>query len=75
MPKIGDSVPSKSIKKGVPPVVLQLQPTGFIALTKPADLRQWEADVKRFHGIDLRAAGVRACETCSGGCTDDCGML
>ena len=77
MPRIGDTVAKEAMTKGVPPVVLQLQPTGYIALTKPEDLKHWEEDIKRFHGVGLRASslGARACETCSCGCSDDCGML
>jgi hypothetical protein len=73
--KIGDTVKASNITKGVPPIVLQLQPTGYIALKKPDELKQWEEDVKRFHGVSLSGSNVHACETCSGGCTDDCGML
>ena len=75
MTKIGEKVDVKLITKGVPPVVLQLQPTGYIPLEKPEELKQWEEDVLRFHGIHIKVASVHACETCSGGCSDDCGML
>ena len=77
MPKIGDSLKGLKRKKGVPPVILQLQPTSFVVLSKPEELKQWEEDVKRFHGVDISARAIngRACETCSAGCTDDCGIM
>lgn len=75
MPAIGTVVKKARAKKGRPPVVLQLQPDSFIPVTSPADLRQWEADVKKFYGVSINATDVRACETCSGGCSDDCGMM
>lgn len=73
--KIGDSVVKTKIKKGVPPIVFQLQVTGYIRLSKPEELAQWEKDVKLIHGVSIKAGSVHACETCSGGCSDDCGML
>jgi len=80
MPRIGEAVNKRSVKKGVPPIVFQIQPTGYIVLDKPEDLRQWEEDVKKFHGVAVKGAGaggapIHACETCSGGCTDDCGLV
>jgi len=64
----------KSLTEGVPPVILQAQPNGYIVLETPEELRQWEADVKKFYGISVDSSKVLACETCSCGCSDDCGV-
>ncbi len=71
--RVGDA----AIEVGQPPVVLQTQSFGYVVLDQPEQLRQWEADLRNFYGISLDASGLRgrACETCSCGCTDDCGML
>jgi hypothetical protein len=75
--KIGSIIDEKERKvvKGIPPIVLQLQVDGFVVLEKPEELKQWEDDVKLFHGVEINASSLRACETCSGGCSDDCGIL
>jgi len=74
MAKLGSKV-ARGTTAGRPPVILQAQPDSFIHLTSPADLKQWEEDVKNFYGISIDATKVAACETCSGGCSDDCGVL
>jgi hypothetical protein len=65
------------IQLGRPPVVLQTQPVAYIPLERPEELQQWEDDLRKFYGVSLDASGLRgrACETCSCGCTDDCGLL
>jgi hypothetical protein len=65
------------IKFGKPPLVLQTQPYAYIPLEQPEQLKQWEADLRGFYGISVDASELRgvACETCSCGCTDDCGLL
>jgi len=72
--KVGD----KEIILGEPPLILQAQPYGYVQLETPEELKQWEEDLRNFYGISLDAtsvAGLRACETCSCGCSDDCGIL
>jgi hypothetical protein len=75
MSGLGKKIDKSKMTTGVPPVVLQAQPDGFIKLSTPDELKQWEEDVKNFYGIAIDASRVQACETCSGGCSDDCGMM
>jgi hypothetical protein len=77
MAKLGSKVTKAQQQSGPPPVILQAQPTGHIVLTTPAEIAQWEKDVHDFYGLNLKVAagGMRACETCSGGCSDDCGLM
>ena len=77
MAKLGSKVTVAQQKSGAPPVILQAQATGHIPLSTPAEIAQWEADVHAFYGLSLKIAGsgMHACETCSGGCSDDCGLL
>jgi hypothetical protein len=75
MAALGSKVSKARTKKGSPPVILQAQADSHIVLKTPEELRQWEADVKKFYGISIDATNVHACETCSAGCSDDCGML
>jgi hypothetical protein len=65
------------IKVGKPPLVLQTQTYAYIPLERPEQLKQWEADLRSFYGISVDGAafGSRACETCSCGCSDDCGFM
>lgn len=65
------------VRLGRPPVVLQTQSYAYIPLDRPEQLRQWEEDLRSHYGVSLDAAGLegRACETCSCGCSDDCGLL
>ncbi|UVS81366.1 hypothetical protein [Actinokineospora sp. UTMC 2448] len=75
---LGDPVPDKrEVKQMAPPVVLRAQPDSFIPLESPEDLRAWENAVRQTTGVKIDAANLRgtACETCSAGCTDDCGMM
>lgn len=73
----GSRIGEKEIQFGRLPVVLQTQSFGYVVLERPEELRQWEEDLRNFYGVSLDASGLagRACETCSAGCTDDCGML
>lgn len=75
--RLGEGDLGRAVKTGTPPIVLQAQTYGYIPLESPEQLRQWESDVRDFYGIDVDASGLAgvACETCSCGCTDDCGML
>jgi hypothetical protein len=77
MSKLGHKVNAADIESGVPPVVLQAQVTGYIPISKPQDLRDYEERARLLYGItiDLSKGGLHACDTCSGGCADDCGML
>ena len=75
MPKIGEAIEKLHVKSGTPPVVFQLQPTGYVAVSKPEELEHWEKDVKSLYGITLSHKGVHACETCSCCQSDDCGLL
>lgn len=67
----------KKVKTGVPPVILSSQAHGYVVLEKPEELRQWESDLKQFHGISMDASGLAgiAAETCSNGCSDSCDMV
>lgn len=72
--RIGSIVDHSRVKFGAPPIVLQAQAYGRIPMETPEQLRQWQDDLKTFHGISLdasRMAGI-ACETCSNGCSDMC---
>jgi hypothetical protein len=62
---------------GTPPVVLQTQPHSFVALERPEELRQWEEDLRNFYGISVDSSRMpgHACETCSCGCSDNCGFM
>jgi hypothetical protein len=74
--RFGEGVTGRTIKSGAPPVVFQAQAYGYIPLETPEQLRQWEADARKFYGVDVDASGLAriACETCSCGCSDDCGI-
>jgi hypothetical protein len=75
--RFGEGDSGRAVRSGVPPVVLQAQAYGFVPLETPEQLRQWESDARLFYGIDVdasRLAGVAA-ETCSCGCSDDCGLM
>lgn len=74
---LGKRVGNAEIKVGTPPVILQTQAYGYVVLDRPEQLKQWEEDLRTFYGVSIDASGFagRACETCSCGCTDDCGML
>ena len=75
--KFGDKVDSKRMTQGSPPVVLQVQPQGFVKLSTPEELRDFEQMMQELHGsrVDVSKSGLNACETCSAGCSDDCGMM
>jgi hypothetical protein len=70
MPKLGETVDVTKARKGVPPIVIAIQPSGFFVLEKPEDLKHWEEVVGRAHGT--KAPVGMASESCSGGCSDDC---
>jgi hypothetical protein len=65
------------IRPGRPPVVLQVQAHAYIPLDQPEQLKQWETDVRTYYGISVDASNLagNACETCSYGCSDDCGLM
>ena len=71
------AIQTLGVKIGKPPLVLQTQTYAYIPLEQPAQLKQWEDDLRSFYRISMDASGLRgiACETCSCGCTDDCGFL
>lgn len=66
-----------AVELGKPPVVLQVQAHAYIPLDRPEQLEQFEADLRKFYGISMDGAELRghACETCSCGCSDDCGLM
>ena len=74
--KFGDRVDEKLMTRGTPPVVLQLQPSGYIKLEKPEQIKVFEEMMHSLYGksLNVGSGGLHACETCSAGCTDDCGM-
>jgi hypothetical protein len=72
--RVGD----RQVTLGEPPLILQSQPYGYVELETPEELKQWEEDLRNFYGITLDAtnvAGLRAGESCSCGCSDDCCVL
>jgi hypothetical protein len=73
----GHELDGSPIKLGRPPVVLETQAFAYVPLERPEQLKQWEDDLRTFYGVSLDASrlGGHACETCSCGCTDDCGMI
>jgi len=76
MARLGDKVDAKAMTKGSPPVLLQVQVEGYVKLTSPAEIQGWEDDVRKFYGVNAKTGGgMHLCETCSGGCSDDCGLL
>lgn len=76
MPALGAKVDGSKTIKGVPPVILQVQPDSYIELSTPEELKHWENDLRNFYGVEVESRGFRgACETCSGGCSDDCGVV
>lgn len=75
MPSLGKQIDTSKATKGVPPLILQVQPDSYFELGTPEELKQWETDVRNFYGVEVDARAIRgACETCSGGCSDDCGI-
>jgi hypothetical protein len=76
MPKLGAKVDLAKAKKGPPPVVMAVQPNGYFVLESPAELKQFESDVRSFLGLRVNASGLSGTgtESCSAGCSDDCDM-
>ena len=73
--KIGDFVSNDRINVGLPPVVLQVQPTGYVQVTKPEELKEFEQNILELYGIRVDAKAVQTmCETCSC-CSDDSGYI
>jgi hypothetical protein len=74
---IGSFPDAKKIRTGKAPIILQAQIDGFVPLSTPAELKQWQDDLKRMTGISLDASGMAgiAGECCCGGCSDMCDML
>jgi hypothetical protein len=75
MPKIGEF--PKNITKGSPPLILHAQVDGFVKLTTPAELKEWQDDLKTHFGITMDASNLAgiAGECCCGGCSDMCDLL
>ena len=72
--KFGDKVDQSAITQGAPPIVIQLQPTGYVKLNTPDEIKHFENMMHAVYGHRLAIhSSMHACETCSGGCTDDCG--
>jgi len=75
MPKIGTLVAQDRIKPGLPPVVLLVQPNGYVEVTKPEELKEFEQHIQELYGFKIDRSQVRTlCETCSC-CSDDCGYM
>lgn len=74
MVKLGSKVDTSLAKKGPPPVVLAVQPTGYFILDKPEQLKQWERDAQTHLGLSMSNIMGSASESCSGGCSDDCDL-
>jgi hypothetical protein len=77
VPRLGQKVNLSQAEKGIPPVVFAVQPTHYFKLESPDEIKQWEEDLRNFYGISLDRSGLagHGCETCSAGCTDDCGLI
>lgn len=77
MPKLGSKV-GRDHKGTIShaPVVFAVQPEFFIRLESAEDVKQWEADLRSFYGVNIRGDGLVgvSTESCSGGCSDDCDM-
>lgn len=66
------------VKLGQPPLILQSQALGYIPLTTPEQLQQFEEDLRNLYGIQVDASRLpvgAACETCSCCSSDDCGYV
>jgi hypothetical protein len=71
--KLGDKVDPSRITPGLPPVILQAQPSGYVKFTERDEIKEFETMARQLFGIELGSIQA-ACETCSGGCSDDCGI-
>ena len=76
MPRLGHKVDMGKAKNGAPPIVFAVQPTGFLPVNTPEELKEWEEDLKSFYGIPVEARSIMgaASESCSCGCSDDCDL-
>jgi hypothetical protein len=73
MPHIGEKIAADRIKPGLPPVVLQVQPSGYVEITKPEELKDFEEHIQSLYGVKIDPAFAKSlCETCTP-CSDDCG--
>ncbi|MCI0358480.1 MAG: hypothetical protein L0211_08360 [Planctomycetaceae bacterium] len=73
--KLFDKVDPSVMKKGAPPIVFYPVPEGQIVFKTMEELKAWEEEVRARLGVQLKASLGSACETCSCGCTDDCGVV
>ena len=73
--KIGSILDPKRVETGTPPVIFQAQVTGFVRLTTPEELKQWEEDLKTYYGLSLDASGLAAGSTCECSCAGQGGRL
>jgi hypothetical protein len=73
--RLFDKVDPKAMKKGAPPIVFYPTPEGQIVFKTQEELKAWEEEVRARLGVNLNARLGSACETCSCGCTDDCGVM
>ena len=76
MAKLGTKVDKANLTQGPPPVVFAAQPTSFIRLEQPEQIKQWEKDLHEFYGVKLGHGGLTgsASESCSSGCSVDCNI-
>jgi hypothetical protein len=74
---IGSFPAENKIMKGKAPVILQAQVDGFVPLSTPEELKQWQEDLKKLTGISLDTSNLVgiAGECCCGGCSDMCDLL
>ncbi|HLJ53106.1 MAG TPA: hypothetical protein VKT24_06950 [Rhizomicrobium sp.] len=71
--KFGDKVDPTAITHGAPPIVIQVQPTGYVKVNTPDEIRQFENMMHEVYGRKFALhSSMHFCETCSCG-TDDCG--
>ena len=77
MTKFGASLDNKNLQKNPLILTLQMPTQGYVEVTSPDDINDWEERVQEFYGIDPKKLGpnITRADTCSGGRLDDCGYL
>lgn len=71
--KLFDKVDPSMITKGAPPLAYYPVPDGRIVFKTQEQLDAWQSEIRARLGVDLDGKLGLAAETCSAGCTDDCG--
>lgn len=71
--RLFERVDPSQVTKGAPPLAFHPVPDGRIVFKTQEELKAWEEEIRSKLGVELRGTLGHACETCSAGCTDDCG--